>query len=94
MKRPTLAEIDQTNCSMKALRYQWNDLEVTDRILYRKWIDQKGNLVFQLVEPEAIRDLIFTNLHLARTTCHFGKDRTIENIQRRYYWPGHRTGIS
>ena len=93
-EKPTLAEIDQTNYSVKALWYQWNDLEDIDRILYRKWIDQKGILVFQLVASDAIRDLIFTNIHSARTAGHFGRDRTIKSIQRRYYRSGHTKDIS
>ena len=92
--KPTLDEIDKTNYSVKALWYQWNDLEVRDKILYRKWVDQKGNIIFQLVTPDAIKDLIFSNLHSARTAGHFGRDRTIESVQRRFYWPGYRKDIS
>ena len=93
-EKPMLAEIDQTNYSVKALWYQWNDLEDIDRILYRKRIDQKRNLIFQLVAPDPIRDLIFTNLHSPRTAGHFGRDRTIGSIQRRYYGSGHTKDIS
>ena len=54
-KNPTLDKIDQTNYTVKALWYQWDDLDVKNRVLYCKLIDlycklidAKGYVVFQL----------------------------------------------
>ena len=44
-EKPTLAEIDQTNYIAKALWYQWNELKVVDGVLYRKWLDKRGNCI-------------------------------------------------
>ena len=57
-EKPILDEIDQANYSVKALLYQRNDLEVIDRIVYCKFIDRNRNIVFQLVTPDATRDLM------------------------------------
>ena len=56
--------------------------------LYSRWKDNKGDVVFQLVAPKDMRKLILHNFHSAETTGHFGCDRTFENINRRFYWPG------
>ncbi|XP_060064595.1 uncharacterized protein LOC132544947 [Ylistrum balloti] len=42
----------------------------------------------QLVAPVEIRDSIFEHLHTSRTAGHFGRDRTLETVSRRFYWPG------
>ena len=93
-QKPRLQELNQADFNVKALLYQWDNLEVTNDVLYRKWIDNKGLTVFQLVAPEAIRHLIFTHLHTLQTAGHFGRDRTTENIKYRYYWPGYKDDIS
>ena len=56
-------------------------------MLYRKWTDQKGTTIFQLTVADQIRKLIFENVHANHTAGHFGRDRTVENIRRRFYWP-------
>lgn len=89
-QKPKLQELKQADFNVKALLYQWDNLEVRNDVLYRKWIDNKGLTVFQLVAPEAIRHLIFTHLHTLQTAGHFGRDRTTESIKYRYYWPGYK----
>lgn len=84
-QKPKLQELKQADFNVKALLYQWDNLEVRNDVLYRKWIDNKGLTVFQLVAPEAIRHLIFTHLHTLQTAGHFGRDRTTESIKYRYY---------
>ena len=79
---------------MKALRYQWENLELKNDVLYRRWKDNKGGVIFQLVVPKDMRLLIFDNLHSAETAGHFGRDRIVESIKRIYYWPGLREEIA
>ena len=74
-EKPMLDEIDQANYFVKALLHQRNDLEVMGRILYRKWIDRNRNIVFQLVTPDATRDLIVLYLNLAQAPGHFSSIR-------------------
>ncbi len=63
-------------------------------LLYRKYLDQRGNDTFQLVVTEEIRNIIFENSHSKRTAGHFGRDRTIDNIRSRFYWPGMTSDIT
>lgn len=93
-QKPVLNEIPQVNSVLKSLWYQWDNLEVKNNVLYRRWKDNKGDVVFQLVAPEDMRLLIFDNLHSAETAGHFGRDRTVESIKRRYYWPGLKDDIA
>ncbi|MEW8092744.1 MAG: reverse transcriptase domain-containing protein [Candidatus Thiodiazotropha endolucinida] len=93
-QKPVLQEIPQINPFVKALWYQWENLEVKNDVLYRRWKDNKGDVIFQLVVPKDMRLLIFDNLHSAETAGHFGRDRTVESIKRRYYWPGLKEDIA
>lgn len=86
-QKPVLQEIPQLNPVMQSLWYQWENLEVKNDVLYRRWKDNKGDVVFQLVAPEEMRKLIFHNLHTAETAGHFGRDCTGENIKQTFYWP-------
>lgn len=91
--RPELPEEVQTDKTIKALWYQWDSLETRNGILYRKWIDSRGCTTYQLVAPDVIRKTIFDNLHSHLTAGHLGRDRTLESIKRRFYWPGIREDV-
>ena len=93
-QKPVLQEIPQINPVVKSLWYQWENLDVKNDVLYRRWKDNKGDIVFQSVAPEDMRQLIFHNLHSAETAGHFGRDRTVEIIKRRFYWPGLKEDVA
>ena len=38
--------------------------------------------------PLCVRDKILHLLHNDRLAGHFGRDKTVENVKRRFYWPG------
>ncbi|MES9879438.1 MAG: reverse transcriptase domain-containing protein, partial [Sedimenticola sp.] len=86
-QKPPREEIDDTDPTVRNLWFQWESLEMKNDLLYRKWLDGQGNTVFQLLIAEPMRQIIFDNLHSSRTAGHFGRDRTLESIRRRFYWP-------
>lgn len=44
--------------------------------------------IHQIVAPSCVRDKILNYLHNDRLAGHFGRDKTLENVKRRFYWPG------
>ena len=82
--KPSCTDIDNTDPVIKGLWFQWESLEVKEGLLYRKWIDDKGDDIYQLIAADQIWQLIFQKLHTDRTAGHFGSDRTADSI-RRYY---------
>ena len=44
--------------------------------------------------PDVIKKTIFDNLHSNLTAGHLDRDRTLESIKRRVYWPGMREDIT
>ena len=93
-QKPILNELREANPIIKALQYQWDALEVVNNILYRRWKDNKGETLYQMIVPEDMRLIVFDNLHSAKTAGHFGRDRTVESLKYRYYWPGIKADIA
>ena len=64
-------------------------LEIDDALLYRQWVAKnKHSPLWLIVAPEALRRTLFYHLHKARTTGHLGTTRKLEEMHRRFYWPG------
>lgn len=63
---------------------EWNRLELTNGVLYRRRQDGEHQ-TFQLVVPEELRPLVLTSLH--SDMGHMGIDRTIDLVRSRFYWP-------
>ena len=93
-QKPSYEEISQANMNIKSLNYYWDSLEVKNNVLYRKWFDNKGVTIYQLVVPDILRKEIFDQLHSSRTAGHFGRDRTVESIERRFYWSGLKKDVA
>ena len=76
------------NCAqnVKTLYNQWDRLEIKHGLLYKRYIREEHSYR-TFVAPESMRRDILTELHQNRTAGHFGRDRTVEAIKRRFYWP-------
>lgn len=86
--RPLKSEIKNLDQESSILWTQWNIMEIVHGLLFRRINNKVGQSILQLVAPKAIRDHIFRELHENRIAGHFGRDRTLDNVNRRFYWPG------
>jgi len=86
--KPDRNEVNDLNNEGRILWIQWNLLEIQNGILYRRIDNKLGQNIRQLVAPQVIRDHIFEQLHNSRISGHFGRDKTLENVKRRFYWTG------
>ena len=85
--KPDKALISQAHKNGITLWNQWELQEVKDGILYRVSDNETGNKIFQLVAPNEIQETVFQHLHAQRYAGHLGRDRTLNAIKRRFYWP-------
>ena len=69
-------------------------LEVQNGILYYQFLTETGEVKLVLVAPREIREKIFHELHENRTAGHMGRDKTIDSVKRRFYWPGMSSDIA
>ena len=65
---------------------QWEMLNLTNGILYRKISNKHWIMVSQLVAPLEMREFIFSHLLEQRYAVHLGRDR-LAAIKCRFYWP-------
>lgn len=82
--KPKKSEMKAFSRETKILFSQWDILELHDDILYRNNYRQN---CLQLVSPVEIQNDIFENLHVKKIAGHFGVERMVSSIKRRFYWP-------
>ena len=79
----------------RLLVQQWEQLEVTDGLLYRRYENETGNAVrLQLVVPKCLREEILQELHGGVVSGHLGVEKTLGRLKERFYWPGHGKDVS
>ncbi|KAK3742406.1 hypothetical protein QZH41_020713, partial [Actinostola sp. cb2023] len=65
-------------------------LTLRNGVLFRRrLVDEKE--VFQLVLPESMHKRVLTGLH--DNVGHLGKDKTLDLIQQRFFWPGMTSSV-
>lgn len=81
-------KVNDPNPTVNCLLRQWDRLTIVNNILYRKWEKDNKKVVLQLVAPKSLRREIMCILHNNRTSGHLGREKTMQSIQSRFYWPG------
>ena len=87
-EKPLKQDILNLHPEAKVLWGLWELLQIKNDILYKVFVKDDGNQIFQLVAPQQIREIIFHQLHHNKIAGHFGKDKTLGVIRNRFYWPG------
>ena len=67
-----------------------------DGILYRLWEDVRGrgsNPELQIVLPLEMVFIVLTQLHGSAIAGHLGIRKTLDKVQRCFYWPGQRRDV-
>lgn len=90
-EKPSVQSPDQ---ELITLLKQWDQLIVENGLLYRRFFDVDGSIRVQLVVPKPIRFEIMQNLHNNRISGHLGREKTLNKVRARFYWPGMTTDIN
>ena len=90
VSRPQGTVLNGHNTVVRGLCSVWDSLELRDGVLYRAWAPKhdKTQLQLQYVVPQALQEIIFAQLHSARTGGHMGIERTVGKVRSRFFWPG------
>ena len=85
-----LAESEET----KMLWSQWNQLFVRNGIVYRKYSSKNGKQNYsQLLIPSCLKTEAIRRCHTGMTGGHLGTKKTIDQIQRRFFWVKWRADV-
>jgi hypothetical protein len=82
--RPIITEFE--NIERKSLYTQWNRLKITNKILFREYLDQYDRVLCQYVVPKSEREFVLKNSHDTVCCGHLGYEKTRERIVHKYYW--------
>ena len=85
-EKPSKEDMNNFSQNTKTYFHHWDLLEIREGVLFKKYI-KHDQIFYALVTPEILRKDIFKELHTNRTSGHFGRDKTVEMIKRRFYWP-------
>ena len=83
--RPIGRQVITTSGVTRNLWLLWDQLELHDGILYRKWITT-DNTTLRFIVPRAKQDEILNALHDSIQSGHLGQKKTLARVQRRFYW--------
>ena len=76
------------------LLQQWKQLYLHKGLLFRRYEDYQGKEQWaQLVLPESLKSEVLSSLHSGVAGGHLGKDKTLDRLRERFYWPGHTEDV-
>jgi len=86
-ERPVWQEIASKGIAAKVYWTYWDSLEVQNGVLYKRWeTPNLKNTVVQLIVPKIRRKQILEEAHDSPSGGHFGINKTLEKIRKRFYW--------
>ncbi|PIK35807.1 Retrovirus-related Pol polyprotein from transposon [Apostichopus japonicus] len=92
--RPHWEQVAGNNNAVRNYWNQWQQLEVKNGILYRKFESPTGEkFTYQLIVPEDMREDILKLSHDHKVAGHFKTKKTIDRVRNNYYWSGYRSDI-
>ena len=91
-KKPSPTLVMSYGRETKGYWYIWEQLELKDGILYRRF-EVNSTSVYQVVVPSAMKKDVMVQAHNVRTAGHLGQSKTVKKIQRSFYWIGWRTDV-
>ncbi|CAC5369122.1 unnamed protein product [Mytilus coruscus] len=86
-EKPSREQVSGSSYEVRKLWSDWELLEKENGIWYKQYEKSSQNSLV-LVVPKELRVKIMRELHNNRIAGHLGRDRTLESIRRRFYWPG------
>ena len=87
---PAGSELKKENAEVAQLIREWDRLVIRDNVLLRQRLTD-GHVTFQLILPAEFHNRALKGLH--DDVGHPGRDRTLDLVRSRFYWPFMATHI-
>ena len=86
--KPSQEDINTQSSEARTYFHDWKRIKLeSNQVLYRLWESADGTEVRQqIVLPDPYRETMFRNLHDAVNAAHMGRRRTLNKLQKKYYW--------
>ncbi len=88
-QKPDAATVSGLDSVTKGYWFQWEQLELHQGCLYRRWTnDVGGGSRLLLVVPISLREQVMTAAHDGPGGGHLGISKTVPKVRNKYYWIG------
>lgn len=86
-ERPLYSQIDSGDVSAQIYWSYWDALYLKNGVFYKKWYasNLKSNFLQLIVPRDRIKEIL-TEAHDSLSGRHFGINKTLERIRKRFYW--------
>ena len=92
---PEPASVTSTSRECQILLQQWDQLEIHDKLLWRRFHHSVYNSShLQLIVPVSLRKKILQELHAGVVSGHLGQKKTLSQLRCNFYWPGHARDVA
>ena len=72
----------------------WPRLEIHNGVLWRTYENVQTKQEWkQLIVPQPLREEILEEIHAGVMGGHLGEDKTLQQLKKRFYWPGHSQDV-
>ena len=93
-EKPEASELKGQSLTCRRLAQLWECLEVIDGMLWRHYEDDQGEVTWkQFVVPQSLREEVLQELHAGVLSGHLGEEKTIQQLKKRFYWPGYSQDV-
>lgn len=92
--RPDLSKVTSLSANTKLYWAQWDSLVLQDGVMCQQWESPAGDYtILQMVLPLPLRTFVLEQLHNSPTGGHLASTKTLDRIQKRFYWIGCRKDV-
>ena len=93
-ERPSPDILKGQSLTVRRLMQSWPRLLLVNGILWRRYDDLETKQEWrQLVVPQSLREEVMEELHAGVMGGHLGESKTLQQLKRRFYWPGHSLDV-
>ena len=86
---PAWKDVPIESKPIKSYWSQWDRLSLSNSVLCQRWESEaEDEVLWQFVIPSNLRNDILHELPTMETAGHVGTNKTLERVNKRFYWPG------
>ena len=94
VEKPSFSTVQAESEFTKRLWNRWDQLEVHNGLLYRRFISNNRHEEYlQLLVPRRCVENVLYNTHTGMTGGHYGSDKTLYQVKRRFHWNTWRSDV-
>jgi len=86
-EQPNIEELLTASEYTKKLWSQWYRLRLRNGVLYRLFEERRSHTtIYQALIPHTLRETAIRSCHVGMAGGHLGAKKTLDQVQRRFYW--------